>query len=140
MPEGAPVTPEVIRAYANLPTEVPEALLTKHIQIATRDLERATGVSVAPEGLDETWGEALTIRALASAFPWLNTFALNGAAKVGRLEGSVEFRFQTAEEVDEKVDALNSRFAELVALLTPDSPDETPQDEVRLGAISMMAI
>ena len=140
MPEGAPVTAAVIRAYANLPSEVPEALLTRHIEIATRDLTRATGVAEAPEGLEETWAEALTIRALASAFPWLNTFALNGAAKVGRLEGSVEFRFLTAEEVEEKIEALDNRFAELVALLTPDSPDDTPQDEVRLGAISMMSI
>jgi hypothetical protein len=140
MPGAVSVTPADIRAYANLPNEVPEALLASHIEIATRDLGRATGVMDAPDGLHEEWAEALTVRALASAYPWLNTFALNGAAKVGRLEGSVEFRFLDAEEVEKKIENLNGRFAELVAMLTPQSPDETPPDEVGLGAISMMSI
>lgn len=101
-------------------------MLSKHIKIATRDLSRATGVAGAPDGLDEEWTEALTVRALASVFPWLNTFALDGAAKVGRLEGSVEYRFLDAEEVEEKVTGLMGRFEELVAILTPapDGEDE----------------
>jgi len=140
MPEAASVTPGEIRVYANLPSEVPEALLSSHIEIAHRDLDRATGVTDAPTGLDAEWAEALTVRALASAFPWLNTFALDGAAKVGRLEGSVEYRFLDAEEVEQKIMNLDARFAELVAILTPPASDEAPQDEVGLGAVSMMSI
>ncbi|MFV0410238.1 MAG: hypothetical protein ACK5LJ_11255 [Paracoccus sp. (in: a-proteobacteria)] len=132
------ITPDEIRAYANLPQEVPETLLSKHIGIATRDLVRATGIDVAPVGLDEQWAEALTVRALASAFPWLNTFALDGAAKVGRLEGSVEYRFLTADEVEEKLKNLNARFEELVAALVP--PDEAPPEGVSFGSISMMSV
>ncbi len=134
------ITPDEIRAYANLPQEVPEALLSRHIEIARRDLARAAGITAAPAGLDEQWAEALTVRALASAFPWLNTFALDGAAKVGRLEGSVEYRFLDAEEVEEKVKSLNARFEELVSALTPADPGETPPDEASAGSLSMMSV
>ena len=134
------ITPGEIKVYANLPQEVPDALLARHIEIAERDLARATGLTAAPAGLVEQWAEALTLRALASAFPWLNTFALDGAAKVGRMEGSVEYRFLDAGEVEEKVKNLNARFEELVSLLTPDDPGETPPTEARLGALSMMAV
>lgn len=126
MPEVATVTPAKVRAFANLPNEVPEALLAEHIEIAERALANAAGVTVAPEGLEKEWTEALTVRALASVFPWLNTFALDGAAKVGRLEGSVEYRFLDAEEVDAKVKGLMSRFEELVAKVTPEAENETP--------------
>lgn len=111
MPEA--VTPEVIREFANLPSEVPDALLTRHIGIATGDLTGRVGVTDAPEGHEENWCEAITVRSLASAFPWLNTFALEGAAKVGRLEGSVEFRFLNPDEVDARIAELNARFTEL---------------------------
>ncbi len=134
------ITPADIRVFANLPQEVPEALLTRHIEIAQRDLARATGIDAAPLGLDEQWAEALTLRALASAFPWLNTFALDGAAKVGRLEGSVDYRFLAPDEVEAKIKSLNTRFEELVSLLTPTDPSETPPDEASLGSLSMMSI
>lgn len=140
MPEVATVTPAEIRAFANLPSEVPEALLTKHIEIAERALASSAGVTVAPEGLEQEWTEALTVRALASVFPWLNTFALDGAAKVGRLEGSVEYRFLDADEVEAKVKGLMSRFEELVAKVTPADPADETQgqasaDTAWLGAI-----
>lgn len=136
---GAAITPDDIRAYANLPPEVPEALLSKHIQIALRDLVKATGVDAAPADFEAEWAEAQTVCALASAFPWLNTFALEGAAKVGRLEGSVEFRFLDAEEVEEKVSNLNARFDELVSQLTPETDADEP-GQMNVGILSMMAI
>lgn len=140
MPEVATVTPAKVRAFANLPSEVPEALLAEHIEIAERALASAAGVTVAPEDLEKEWTEALTVRALASVFPWLNTFALDGAAKVGRLEGSVEYRFLDADEVDAKVKGLMSRFEELVAKVTPADPADETQgqasaDTAWLGAI-----
>jgi len=134
------ITPDDIRAYANLPQEVPEALISSHIEIAQRDLARATGIDAAPDDLDEQWAEALTVRALASAFPWLNTFALDGAAKVGRLEGAVEYRFLDPEEVEEKIKNLNARFEELVSVLTPIDTSETPPDEASVGSLSMMSV
>jgi hypothetical protein len=140
MPEVATVTPAEIRAYANLPSEVPGDLLSKHIEIAQRDLVKASGVAVAPEGHEQEWIEALTVRALASAFTWLNTFALDGAAKVGRLEGSVQYRFLDAEDVEKKCETLNNRFDELVAKMPqPDADDEMP-DQVGLGITSLMVI
>lgn len=138
MPAPGEITPAHIRRFANLPTEVPETLLAEHIGIAARDLSRRTGLQEPAAGQDEHWAEALTLRALASAFPWLNTFALDGAAKVGRLEGSVEYRFLDAEEVEARVDALMRRFDELVALLVPDDPDAP--GHVSAGAITMIAI
>lgn len=138
---GAVITPEDIRAFANLPSEVPEALLSKHIEIAMRDLVKATGIDAAPAGFEAEWAEAQTVCALASAFPWLNTFALDGAAKVGRLEGSVEFRFLDAEEVEEKVNNLKSRFYELVAQLIPEGdPADAEPGQTNIGILSMMAI
>jgi hypothetical protein len=130
MTEASNIQPNDIRAFANLPIEVPEALLSKHIGIATRDLTRATGLDAAPQDKAEIWGEALTVCALASVFPWLNTFALDGAAKVGRLEGSVDYRFLDAEDVEEKVSKLQSRFDELVAILAPDDADQETKGQV----------
>lgn len=137
---GGDITPAEIRAYANLPQEVPEALLDRHIAIAARDLARDTGLNSAPSDPDEQWAEALTVRALASVFPWLNTFALDGAAKVGRLEGSVEYRFLDPEEVEERIDHLMSRYRDLIARL--NSPDEAdaPSDRLDPGSVFMAAI
>lgn len=132
------IIPADVRAFANFPGEVPDALLAEHIGLAARDLSRRTGRPTAPAGQEEHWKEALTVRALASAFPWLNTFALSGAAKVGRLEGSVEYRFLTADEVDSRCEALMARFNELVALLLPDDPDAP--GHLTVGNITMIAI
>lgn len=131
----------MVRAYANLPPEVPEALLDKHIRIAAHDLARATGLMGAPENKTAAWAEALTVCALASAFPWLNTFALDGAARVGRLEGSVEYRFLDADEVEGRVQTLNARFDALVAVLTPAGADDRPGDgQARLEGTWLAAI
>jgi hypothetical protein len=122
---SAPIVPQDVRDYANLPSEVPEALLDKHIGIALREVARRTGLTQAPSGQDDNWSEAHTVYALASAFPWLNTFALDGAAKVGRLEGEVEARFLDADETQERIDRLLDRFDALVATLLSDDADET---------------
>lgn len=140
MPEAVEVTPNDIRAYANLPNEVPEALLSKHIGIAKRDLTRATGVASAPDGQDEEWAEALTVCALASAFTWLNTFALDGASKVGALEGSVEYRFLDVEEVGGKIKHLEARFTELVGVLTPAPEGDNTDGQANLEGSWLTAI
>ena len=126
----APVTAEAIRSYANLPKEVPAALLARRLDAARRDPAGATGLEAALEGAGELWDEALTVRALAGAFPWLNTFALDGAARVGRLEGSLEARFLDAQEVEARIAALNARFDVLVGQILsrgrrPDRADGT---------------
>lgn len=139
MPAAIPITPGIVRAYANLPPEVPEALLSSHIGIAERDLTRRTGLSLPAAGQEGDWAEALTVRALASVYPWLNTFALSGAAKVGRLEGAVEFRFLAPDDVSARVDALMARFDDLVALLTPDDDPDAP-GSVIAGGVMMTAI
>lgn len=132
------ITPAELRAWAGLPPEVPDLLLATHIATAARDLSRRTGSPGPAAGQEDDWAEALTVRALASAFPWLNTFAMSGASRVGRLEGSVEYRFLTPDEVAARMDDLMSQFAELVARLLPDQP-ETP-DAVSTGGITMIAI
>lgn len=134
-----PITAATIRAYANLPSEVPEAMLSNHIGIAARDLTRRTGLSLPAAGQEDDWNEALTVRALASVYPWLNTFALNGASKIGRLEGAVEFRFLAPEEVEARIDGLLARFEALVALLTPDDDPEAP-GSVIAGGVMLTAI
>ena len=133
------ITPQHIRDYASLPMQVPEALLQSHIDIALRDLVRLTGRETMPEGQAEQWREAASVRALASVFPWLNTFALEGAAKVGRLEGAVEYRFVGPDEVDERIRRLDQRFEELISLL--QAPTENEQSSATgFGAFSLIAI
>lgn len=132
------VTPDTIREYAGLPSEVPSELLDRHIGIATRDLTRDTGVTASPDGMEEEWAEALTVRALASVLPWLNTFALSGSAKVGRLEGAIEYRFLDVDETEARVKALNARFEELVGQIKP-AADET-EGQVSVGSGWMVAI
>lgn len=139
MPD-APITPQAVRDYANLPSEVPEPLLTKHIKIAERDLVRATGVAGASDNQLDEWEEALIVRSLASVFPWLHTFALSGAAKVGKLEGSVEYRFLDADEADAAVTRLNARFSELVSKLTPTDTDNDAQEQVAAGGFWLASI
>ena len=130
------VTIEAIRSYANLPNEAPSALLERHLDVARRDLSRATGFEAAPKGAQELWDEALIVRALAGAFPWLNTFALDGAAKVGRLEGSIEARFLDAQEVEARVGALNARFDALVGRIVGHGRGERPTT----AGVAMIAV
>jgi hypothetical protein len=106
-----------LRAYANLPSEVPDALLQVHLDNAQADLLRMVAIPALPVPAPLEWSEAVVVRALASVFPWLNTFALDGAAKVGRLEGSVEFRFLTPDDVEARIGKLNARFEVLLRAL-----------------------
>ncbi len=110
-------TTAALRAYANLPSEVPEALLATHLGYAEAELRRLLAVAAVPAEAVALWDEAVTVRALASLLPWLNTFALDGAAKVGRLEGAVEYRFLTPEDVAARVRDLMQRFGALVAAI-----------------------
>ncbi len=67
---GGTLTAAMVRAYANLPPEVPEALLERHIGIAARDLARATGLMGAPENKTAAWAKALDLCARSPAhFP-----------------------------------------------------------------------
>ena len=133
---GATISPQDVRQYANLPDEVPDPLLQKHIDLGFADLCAKTGRNTSPDGLEAIWDEAATIRALASVFPWLNTFALDGAAKVGRLEGAVNYKFLDATEVDERVKNLMGRFKELVAQIAPqEDGTETHISGMTLAAI-----
>lgn len=129
-----------LRAYANLPSEVPEALLQAHVDSAQADLLRMVAIPALPVPAPLEWSEAITVRALASVFPWLNTFALDGAAKVGRLEGTVEFRFLTPEDVAARVAALNTRFGELLPILRSKLNPAPAPTAVSFGGISLDAV
>ena len=137
------IAPSDVRRFAGLPSEVPDTLLTTHIAVALRELKRRVGVEGlgAASPLTEAWKEALTVKALASAYPWFNSFALDGAAKVGRLEGAVEYRFLDASETDARIERLDERFDVLVSEirigLSPPGDNEISVDS---GAMSMMAI
>lgn len=133
-------TPATLRAFANLPSEVPEALLENHLVVAEADLKRGVATLTAPVTHVAEWQEAVTVRALASALPWLNTFALDGAAKVGRLEGTVEFRFLTPDDVAARTTALNARFDELVAVLRAAVTPDTATTSVSAGGFSFDAV
>lgn len=98
------MTPERVRELTGWPEDVPEALLTAHCAAAKRAIDALT-----PARAGADYEEAISWEAARTATPVLNTFALSGAAKVGRLEGGVEWRFLSPEEAD----GLARRFAAL---------------------------
>ena len=137
------ITAQDLRDFANLPSEVPEALLNRHGERGMRELKRVTGMEAAPDGLNEEWKDAALHSALASVFPWLNTFALEGAAKVGRLESSVDARFLDATDTSERVEALREEFDRLASLiLSAQADDEEDEEgsETTFGSVSLMAV
>lgn len=91
------MTPERVRELTGWPAEVPEAVLDAHLELARRQVAARVPPALAahPEALD-----AVAWLAAASAAPMLHTFALSGAAKVGRLEGAIEWRFMTPAEAE----------------------------------------
>lgn len=98
------MTPERVRDLTGWPEDVPEALLLAHLAAARRFIDALTTTRAG-----EDYEEAIAWEAARTAVPLLNTFALSGAAKVGRLEGGVEWRFLAPHEVE----ALGRRFAAL---------------------------
>lgn len=140
MSGAAAITPEDLRVYAGLPSEVPGDLLARHIVVAVADLERDLGRPSPPaENQEKAFVEALTVRALASVFPWLNTFALQGAAKIGRLDGAIEYRFLSPEEMEDRCNTLMDRYAVLLGELLATDDEDAP-GQVSTGGISMVAI
>jgi len=94
---GASMTPERVRELTGWPAEVPEVLLEAHLDLARREIAARVPAALLghPEAMD-----AVAWLAAASSAPVLHTFALAGAAKVGRLEGQVEWRFLTPAEAE----------------------------------------
>ena len=127
-----------MRTYANLPDEVPDAVLTVHLAVALRDLGAAVGAATCPTGGEAPWKEAHIVRTLVSVYPHLHTFVLSGAARAGRLtDAPVEFRFQLPDEVDKAIARLDGRFSALAAQLRALISTETDAapGPVWMGAI-----
>lgn len=129
-----------LRDYAALPSEVPDSLLSAHLDAAERFMRGRLMIAAAPSGFEPVWAEAATVKALASALPWLNTFALSGAAKVGRLDGNVEFRFLTPDEVEAREKRLLARFDELIASLQIATAPDEPTYSVSSPDLTLTAI
>ncbi|WP_114649108.1 hypothetical protein [Pseudothauera hydrothermalis] len=89
------MTPERVRELTGWPEDVPEALLLAHLDAARRRIDALT---TARAGAD--YDDAIAWEAARTAAPVLHTFALAGAAKVGRLEGGVEWRFLSPSELE----------------------------------------
>lgn len=89
------MTPERVRELTGWPAEAPDALIDAHLAQAVRAVNALTP---ARSGAD--YEDAIAWEAAATAAPMLHTFALSGAAKVGRLEGAVEWRFLSPAEAD----------------------------------------
>lgn len=98
------MTPVRVRELTGWPEEVPDALLAAHLDAAKRAID---GLTTARSGAD--YADAIAWEAARTVCPVLNTFALSGAAKVGRLEGGLEWRFLAPHEVDQ----MTRRFAAL---------------------------
>ncbi|MDW8399392.1 MAG: hypothetical protein RMK90_12615 [Acetobacteraceae bacterium] len=98
------MTPERVRELTGWPQEVPQALLAAHCAAAKRAVDALT-----PARGGSDYEEAIAWEAARTAAPMLHTFALSGSARVGRLEGGVEWRFLTPAEAQ----AYARRCAEL---------------------------
>lgn len=106
---------DALRNLLGWPEEVSQTTLEAHLASAERDLQRRTGQAAPTEAQALDWEQAVCWLAAASALPVLNTFALSGAAKVGRLEGSVEWKFLTPDEVLDLIRLYEQRAMELIA-------------------------
>ncbi|TCS70763.1 hypothetical protein EDC61_11490 [Sulfuritortus calidifontis] len=106
------MTPQRVRELTGWPLEVPDALLNAHLAAASRAVDALTP---ARSGAD--YEDAIAWEAAATSAPMLHTFALSGAGKVGRLEGTVEWRFLSPEEAAAFADRCRAmRNAALVRL------------------------
>ena len=139
---GTPdITPDDIRTYANLPSEVPQSLLSEHLGHAKRQVVRTFGRDAVPTGLEGEWRELIVVGALISAFPWLNMVALSGLSKAGRLDGEVEFRFMDAGEVSALLERLRDRAKVLKADISNELSALEGDTPTHAGFhVSMMAV
>lgn len=131
----------ILRDLTGWPEEVPDSLLYAHGDEAADEMLRLTGVSEAPTGSEDRWARSLAWLTAASALPSLHTFSLSGAAKVGRLEGGVEFRFLSAAEVAALAAEWHGRGVTLLAGMVAAVPEEEGESAgVSLGDGWMAAI
>lgn len=136
------VTNNDIQQYGNLPSQVPQQTLDEHREAAQRDVDAlAGGAVVENDSRYPAYREAIIVKALASSLPFIHTFYLQGAAKVGRLEGTVEARFLDPEEVQALQDQLEDRYDELTPQLsvTEDNATDEPLG-TQAGDIWMEAV
>lgn len=87
------MTPQRVRELTGWPQDVPDALLDAHLAAASRAVDALT-----PARTGSDYADAIAWEAAATSAPMLHTFALSGAGKVGRLEGTLEWRFLSPEE------------------------------------------
>ena len=130
------MTPAELRTLMGWPAEVPDDLLARHIAEAERAQRARLPFEPPAEGADgrADWVSAVLWQAAASVVPTVHTFALTGAAKVGRLEGSVEWRFLGPEDVRSLQQDLEARAgAALRRLLGRDS--EEPLSAIFLSGV-----
>lgn len=113
----------LLRSLTGWPDAVPDDVLFAHGDDAEDELRQLSGLTEAPTGMEDLWARALAWLAAASALPSLNTFALSGAAQVGRLESAVEFRFLRPEEAAGVADGWRARGLALVARLNVTDRD-----------------
>jgi len=130
------MTPAELRTLMGWPAEVPEDLLARHIDSAERALRPRLAAEPPAEGADgrQDWVDAVLWRAAASVVPTIHTFALTGAAKVGRMEGSVEWRFLGPEEARSLAEDLEARSEAALGRLI-EAADETPLSGAFLSGV-----
>jgi hypothetical protein len=135
----------ILRALTGWPEAVPDDLLYAHMDEALREAQALTGLAEAPDDGADAWASGVAWLAAASALPSLHTFALSGAAKVGRLEGSVEFRFLTPDQVAAQVAIWEGKGRSLLMRLAAgetdaDSDGDGIADSVTAGPAWMGAV
>jgi hypothetical protein len=121
--------PGELKTLFNLPAEVPDTLLSRHLESAERDLRRDSGATpeLVPEEVVFVWEEALAYLAYSYAVPFLNTFTLQGAARAERLAVHLDARFLDNEEQSALIGLLRERYQQLLAVIQESVATDEPE-------------
>lgn len=132
-------TPADVKQYANLADEVPDNVLQEHINHAMRKVYADTGTQSTADNADD-YSLAVTLATLITVYPWLNSFYLDGAARAGRLEGTLDSRFMSPDEVDAHIERLQQQYELVSTALANADADSDVTSSVSTPGLFMAAI
>jgi len=114
------ITPEFVRTLGNLPVDIKDEVLNPHIQQATWDVEAITGVAF--DDSNEKLCAAAGALTMSHAIPVLNTFYLDGVAKVASQTEESDFVFSSPEDSEKTQKYWKDRGMKVLASI--DSKDD----------------
>jgi len=90
---------EIMRDIANLPEEIPEAMLYRHIEIQEKEAKAYLGTEEIGEEIEEEYKEAVALLALSSVYPELHTLYIDNSVDVANAMADTSFVFNEPSAV-----------------------------------------